>query len=117
MGACPVTVRIAACLAPVFVGVILPLARADAPSRPSRTAVQLAKAAGSYGSTAGSHKTKEEGSEDEPVWSHSSDVKVPGRFKSSPSGYNPERVQRFWRHYRGAKPRPEDKPQRPKEAK
>lgn len=33
-----------------------------------------------------------------------------GGFKSGASGYNPERVQRFWSHYHGARPGPKEKP-------
>jgi hypothetical protein len=36
--------------------------------------------------------------------------KSPGRMKSSPGGYDARRVQRFWRHYHGARPEKKEKP-------
>ncbi len=82
------------------------------PSSPSLATIQVARAEHSYKS-----KEDDAGSGgDEPVWSHSSGAKVPGRFKPNPSGYDSERIQRFWRHYSGAHVRPEDKPKRSKEA-
>lgn len=39
-------------------------------------------------------------------------------FKRGSGGYNPQRIQRFWSHYRGARPGPKEKPleKAPKEA-
>lgn len=104
--------RLAPCLLLLSVGAAAMPPFGVAPSSPSPAAIQLAKGERSY-------KSKEEDSGfsgDEPSWSHSSGVRVPGQFKSNPSGYNPEHIQRFWRHYHGARPRTEEKPKRTKEA-
>ncbi len=41
-----------------------------------------------------------------------------GGFKRGSGGYDPQRIKRFWSHYRGARPGPKEKPQEkaPKEA-
>ena len=33
---------------------------------------------------------------------------LPKAAKSSPGGYDSQRIQRFWRHYRGGKPEPKE---------
>ena len=50
----------------------------------------------------------------EESWSRSSAVRVRGRVKFHPNGYDAGRVRRFWRHYHGA--RTQEKTKRPQVA-
>jgi hypothetical protein len=102
--------RLAPCLLLCVGAAAMPRSDVAPSSRPAAT--QLAGGDRSY-------RSKEDDSSfgtDEPQWSRSSGVRVPGQLKSNPSGYAPERIHRFWRHYHGARLRSEDKPKRPKEA-
>ena len=111
--------HLSSCLVLLCVGAASIPPVGGAAASPSTKAVQMAGAGGSYKSAARPYKSRESetgSGDDEPAWSRSNAVKVPGQFKSNPSGYDPERTRNFWRLYHGARPGPEDKPKRPKEA-
>ncbi len=109
----PLLAHLTACLALLSsLGAASTVPRPDSAASVSIADTQLARAERPY-------KSKEDDSGsggDEAVWSHSSGLKVPGRFKSSPTGSDTQQIQRFWRHYHGARPGREDKPMRTKEA-
>jgi hypothetical protein len=75
------------------VGAALQLARA-ARVRPSRQTLE----------------SDDRGAELDKPLSTSKTVRSGSGFKTSPGGYSPQRVHRFWSHYHHARPGPKEKP-------
>lgn len=72
--------------------------------------VQLARAATQIYKSHWHDDTDDRGADvDKPIPSSTKSGQISG-FKSGSAAYNPERIQKFWSHYHGARPGPKEKP-------